>query len=323
MKNSRCWAAALCLGLMTLLGGRRVSAEDPERQKVDEAKARMKAEGWKEISPNVFERQLGPTKVEHLGFGREGLSWTIGDLNQRIARLQREYKSYPSKDLANIIADLTIKSAKARRELPSTSYKDRKGRRKLVRYWLMKPLEGGFEPHDEVDEIRWLRPEKAVKKLTYGHDKELIRDALRRRRLQLHPGRRRDRVKRRISRPTSLGRVREVGAPLRDHRVQRAIEVEPDVALIDVSLPDGSGIDLVKQIKASNETTLADPFGDGRHDGGKGLGARHLPRAERELRSQFDLVRFDIDDRGVATITLAAMTLIVVPESARPARAPS
>jgi 8-oxo-dGTP diphosphatase len=67
---------------------------------------------------------------------------------------------------------------KAGRELPSTSYKDRKGRSKLVRYWLMKPLEGGFEPHDEVDEIRWLRPEKAVKKLTYDHDRELVEEAL-------------------------------------------------------------------------------------------------------------------------------------------------
>jgi len=117
MKNRRCWTAALCLGLMTLLGGGQLSAADPERQKVDEVKARMQAEGWKEISPNVFERQLGPTKVEHLGYGREGLSWTIGEMNRTLARLQKEYKSYPSKELANTIADLTIKSAKARREL--------------------------------------------------------------------------------------------------------------------------------------------------------------------------------------------------------------
>jgi 8-oxo-dGTP diphosphatase len=80
---------------------------------------------------------------------------------------------------------------KAGRELPSTSYRDRKGRRKLVRYWLMQPLEGGFEPHDEVDEIRWLRAEEAVKKLTYEHDKELIGAALRRRRLPRPPWRRR------------------------------------------------------------------------------------------------------------------------------------
>ena len=69
--------------------------------------------------------------------------------------------------------------AKAGRELPSTSYRDRKGRHKLVRYWLMKPLEGGFEPHDEVDELRWLPAKKAVKKLTYDHDKELVETAMR------------------------------------------------------------------------------------------------------------------------------------------------
>jgi len=68
--------------------------------------------------------------------------------------------------------------AKAGRELPSTSYRDRKGRHKVVRYWLMKPLEGGFEPHDEVDELRWLPVSKAVKKLTYEHDKQLVERAM-------------------------------------------------------------------------------------------------------------------------------------------------
>jgi 8-oxo-dGTP diphosphatase len=70
--------------------------------------------------------------------------------------------------------------AKAERELPPTSYRDRKGRHKLVRYWLMKPLEGGFEPHDEVDELRWLPAGKAVKKLTYDHDRELVAKAMER-----------------------------------------------------------------------------------------------------------------------------------------------
>src|SRR5512133_1299194 len=39
-------------------------------------------------------------------------------------------------------------------ELPHVSYLDRKGRRKLVRYWLMEPIDGKFEPHGEVDELR-------------------------------------------------------------------------------------------------------------------------------------------------------------------------
>jgi 8-oxo-dGTP diphosphatase len=65
-------------------------------------------------------------------------------------------------------------------ELPHVSYLDRKGRRKLVRYWLMEPLEGKFESHGEVDELRWLTSEEADELLTYPHDKELVHKALRR-----------------------------------------------------------------------------------------------------------------------------------------------
>ena len=64
-------------------------------------------------------------------------------------------------------------------ELPSVSYLDRKARSKLVRYWLMHPLKGGFEPHGEVDELRWLTRREAVGLLTYDHDRDLVRKALR------------------------------------------------------------------------------------------------------------------------------------------------
>jgi 8-oxo-dGTP diphosphatase len=64
-------------------------------------------------------------------------------------------------------------------ELPQVSYLDRKQRRKLVRYWLMSPLKGGFEPHGEVDELRWVRRREADELLTYPHDRELVRKALR------------------------------------------------------------------------------------------------------------------------------------------------
>jgi 8-oxo-dGTP diphosphatase len=67
-------------------------------------------------------------------------------------------------------------------ELPHVSYLDRKGRRKLVRYWLMEPLEGDFAPHGEVDELRWATPDQADEMLTYPHDKELVHQALRRNR---------------------------------------------------------------------------------------------------------------------------------------------
>ena len=61
------------------------------------------------------------------------------------------------------------------RELDSTSYRDQKGRSKLVRYWLMEPDDDeGFTPTDEVDEIRWLVPPEAVELLSYDFDRELI-----------------------------------------------------------------------------------------------------------------------------------------------------
>ena len=63
-------------------------------------------------------------------------------------------------------------------ELEPVCYTDRKGRPKVVRYWLMEPVEGGFEPGDEVDELRWVRGEEAVVLLTYPHDRELVAEAL-------------------------------------------------------------------------------------------------------------------------------------------------
>jgi 8-oxo-dGTP pyrophosphatase MutT (NUDIX family) len=62
------------------------------------------------------------------------------------------------------------------RELPSTAYTDQKGRSKIVRYWLMEPEEGEFEPNPEVDELRWLIPSAAAELLSYPHDRELVRE---------------------------------------------------------------------------------------------------------------------------------------------------
>jgi 8-oxo-dGTP diphosphatase len=61
------------------------------------------------------------------------------------------------------------------RELSPTSYRDQKSRAKVVRYWLMEPESGEFEPNREVDEIRWLNPAAAADLLTYEHDKQLVR----------------------------------------------------------------------------------------------------------------------------------------------------
>jgi 8-oxo-dGTP diphosphatase len=62
-------------------------------------------------------------------------------------------------------------------EITSVRYRDHYDRPKVVRYWLMYPASGGFAPNDEVDRIRWVRPDEAVMLLTYAHDREVVRVA--------------------------------------------------------------------------------------------------------------------------------------------------
>jgi hypothetical protein len=118
MTKSKFWTAALCLGVSTFLGGQRLWAAEPEKAQLEELKVKMEAEGWTPIALGVFERQRD-TRVEHLAYGREGLAWTVGELNRRLKRLTREYESYPSEELADTIDNLTIKIASLRREMQS------------------------------------------------------------------------------------------------------------------------------------------------------------------------------------------------------------
>ena len=63
-------------------------------------------------------------------------------------------------------------------ELPTSSYQDRFGRDKTVRYWAMTPLDGhqaSFVPNAEVDEVRWLTPDDALTLLSYARDREILR----------------------------------------------------------------------------------------------------------------------------------------------------
>jgi 8-oxo-dGTP pyrophosphatase MutT (NUDIX family) len=60
-------------------------------------------------------------------------------------------------------------------ELPSSAYRDQKGRPKVVRYWAMRPRGGVFRPHEEVDDVRWLRLPAAEKALSHDRDREILR----------------------------------------------------------------------------------------------------------------------------------------------------
>jgi 8-oxo-dGTP diphosphatase len=61
--------------------------------------------------------------------------------------------------------------------LEPVSYRDRKGRSKLVRYYRMRPVGGAFEASDEVDAMRWVSPAEARDLLTHEHDRALAASA--------------------------------------------------------------------------------------------------------------------------------------------------
>jgi 8-oxo-dGTP diphosphatase len=60
-------------------------------------------------------------------------------------------------------------------ELPSTEYRDAKGRWKLVRYWAMRVVgTRPWAPNDEIDDRRWVSLDDADAMLTYAHDRALL-----------------------------------------------------------------------------------------------------------------------------------------------------
>jgi 8-oxo-dGTP pyrophosphatase MutT (NUDIX family) len=55
-----------------------------------------------------------------------------------------------------------------------TEYTHRKGRPKIVAYWLMGIIGGTFTVNPEADEIRWLSIDEARQLVTYDRDRELL-----------------------------------------------------------------------------------------------------------------------------------------------------
>ena len=56
----------------------------------------------------------------------------------------------------------------------TTNYTHRKGRPKIVAYYLMAVNEGEFTPNEEVDELVWLPLEQVRAHLTWERDQELF-----------------------------------------------------------------------------------------------------------------------------------------------------
>lgn len=59
-------------------------------------------------------------------------------------------------------------------ELPSTTYLDRSGKHKRVRYWAMTVTAGTPEGSHEVDRAEWFAFDRAAAGLSYPHDVEVL-----------------------------------------------------------------------------------------------------------------------------------------------------
>ena len=60
-------------------------------------------------------------------------------------------------------------------ELLPQKYVDRKGRPKVVRYWLMQPQSAHeFVPNREIDQVRWVALADASDELTYPGDRDQV-----------------------------------------------------------------------------------------------------------------------------------------------------
>ena len=72
------------------------------------------------------------------------------------------------------VAEETDARAVPQVRLPTVRYRS-EGRPKRVDYWSMRAVAGGgFQPDTEVDEVRWLPTDDAVRLVSYPHDAEVL-----------------------------------------------------------------------------------------------------------------------------------------------------
>jgi 8-oxo-dGTP pyrophosphatase MutT (NUDIX family) len=60
------------------------------------------------------------------------------------------------------------------RRLAAVSYPVEQGIKK-VRYWAARSVGGEFSPNDEVDDLKWLPVDEALRELAYPHDRKVLR----------------------------------------------------------------------------------------------------------------------------------------------------
>jgi hypothetical protein len=120
MTKNKKWFGLVCLSLLVSQGVQAKPAGSPWA----EMQVRLAAEGWSQTHPGVFERKLGPTKTEHVAYGREGLEWSLGQLAERLTALLSEQDERPTEQVARAIQELTASLARGERELEALKIGD-------------------------------------------------------------------------------------------------------------------------------------------------------------------------------------------------------
>jgi 8-oxo-dGTP diphosphatase len=72
------------------------------------------------------------------------------------------------------VVEETGMTCRVARFIGTTEYLHRKGRPKVVAYFLMSEVDGEFVPNDEVDELRWCSVREAERLLTWDRDRDLL-----------------------------------------------------------------------------------------------------------------------------------------------------
>jgi 8-oxo-dGTP diphosphatase len=72
------------------------------------------------------------------------------------------------------VVEETGMTCRVARFIGTTEYLHRKGRPKVVAYFLMSEVDGEFVPNDEVDELRWCGVREAERLLTWDRDRDLL-----------------------------------------------------------------------------------------------------------------------------------------------------
>lgn len=95
-----------------------------------------------------------------------------GDWSLPKGRLDKD--EHPLRAAVREVAEETDVRAVPQVRLPTVRYRS-EGRPKAVDYWSMRAAAtGGFQPDTEVDEVRWLPVDAAIRLVSYPHDAEVL-----------------------------------------------------------------------------------------------------------------------------------------------------